>query len=137
MTEANYTNASAIVESIAQAASATAIQTVAQNATAAAYTAGVDLVKLTTAVSATGTLQQAFNTAIGTATLTGFATAADDIAFSLYDSNSGRALFGIADTGATNTVLATADIVSLIGSVTMTAAEYAAFDNTDLATVAA
>lgn len=137
LTEGNYTNAQTLVESIAQAASATAIQTVAQNATAAAYTGGVDLVKLTTAVAGTGTLQQAFNTAIGTATLTGFATANDDIAFSLYDSTNERALFGIASTGNGNTVLATADVVSLIGSVTMTAAEYAAFDNSDLSTTAA
>lgn len=137
LTEANYTGATAIVESIAQAASATAVQTVAQNAAAAAFTAGTDLVKLTTAVAATGTLQVAFNTAIGTGTLTGLNNG-DDIAFSLYDSNSGRALFGIVDaTAGTNTVVQTADIVSLIGSVTMTAAEYAAFDNTDLSTTAA
>ncbi|MCX7204923.1 MAG: hypothetical protein NT086_02810 [Proteobacteria bacterium] len=116
------------------AASATVIQSVAVNAAAAAITAGTDLIKLTTGGTTAGTLQAAFDAAIGTSTVTGI-TADAEIFVSLYDSTNSRMLILVADAG--NTVLAAADVVTLIGSIDMSAADYALFSNANLAIIAA
>jgi hypothetical protein len=117
------------------------LQSVAQNASAAAIVAGTDVLKLTTAItttSGTTTLQQAFNTAIGTATITGL-TASDDIFFTFYDNTTARMIVGLVDAGGagTNTIVETGDTVTLIGTVDMTAADYALFTNAQLGIVAA
>jgi hypothetical protein len=118
------------------AAGSTGIQSVTANAGAAAYVAGTDMIKLTTGVTTTGTLQAAFNAAIGTATVTGLG-AGTEIYFSMYDTTNSRMLVGLVDTASgTNTVIETGDTVSLIGSINMTAADYAAFANTNLAIIA-
>jgi len=129
VTEADYTNASSINEGqAAQALGAVTIQTVAASAGAAALTAGIDLVKLTTAVTTAGTLQAAFNAAIGTSTVTGL-TASADTFFTLYDSTNSRAIIGVVDaTATTNTIVQTGDTVSLVGSIAMTSADYANLD---------
>jgi hypothetical protein len=119
------------------AAGATTIQSVTANAGAAAYDANADMIKLTTGVTTTGTLQAAFNAAIGTATVTGLG-AGTEIYFSMYDTTNSRMLVGLVDTvtAGTNTVIETGDAVTLIGSINMTAADYAAFANTNLAIIA-
>jgi len=135
---ANYGGGSAFFAGVVgpTAAGATGIQSVAQNAAAAAIVAGTDLVKLTTGVATGGlTAQTAFNAAIGTATVTGL-VAGNDIFVSFYDTTNSRMVIGLGDTGA-DTVLATADVFTIIGSLAMSAADYAAFANTNLAIIAA
>lgn len=118
------------------AAGATGIQSVTANAGAAAYVAGTDMIKLTTGGATTTTLQAAFNAAIGTATVTGLG-AGTEIYFSMYDTTNLRMLVGLVDAGnGTDTVIETGDVVTLIGSINMTAADYAAFANTNLAIIA-
>ncbi|MEN9657510.1 MAG: hypothetical protein RL571_975 [Pseudomonadota bacterium] len=137
-TAANYSGISAFNGTVvAAAAGATVVQSVAQNAAATALTAGLDLIKLTTGVATTGTLQVAFNTAIGTGTVTGL-TAGADVFVSLYDTTNSRMLvLAVDSTNTTNTVVETGDAVTLIGSIDMSAADYALFSNANLAIIAA
>ena len=137
ITEGNYTNADRLNEAQgAQALGAITIQSVAQSAGAAALTAGIDLIKLTTGVATAGTLQAAFNSAIGTSTVTGL-TAGDDTFFTLYDTTNSRAIIGVVDaTATTNTIVQTGDTVSLVGSVAMTAADYSNLDGDNFFTFA-
>lgn len=138
-TSGNYANAATGLNGTvtAAAASATVIQSVAVNAAAAAITAGTDLIKLTTGGTTAGTLQAAFDAAIGTSTVTGL-TAGAEIFVSLYDTTNSRMLILVADAGAgTNTILETADVVSLVGTMDMSAADYALFTNANLAIIAA
>lgn len=136
-TVGNYSGGSALFAGIAAAgAGATAIQTVAQNAAAAAIVNGTDLIKLTTGVATTGlTAQQAFNAAIGTGSVTGL-TAGDDIFVSFYDITNSKMVIGLVDTGA-NTTVESADAITIIGSIDMTAADYAAFNANNLSIIAA
>jgi len=135
----NYSGGSALFAGIAAAAAgATAIQTVAQNAAAAAVVTGADLIKLTTGVATTGlTAQQAFNAAIGTGTVTGL-TAGDDIFVSFYDTTNSKMVIGLVDASATtNTVVETGDTITIVGSIDMTAADYASFSANNLSIIAA
>lgn len=143
-TSTNYNNAATsfaagIVAAATTAAGATAIQDVAQSAGAAAYVAGTDLIKLTTGVAATTnmTVQQIFDAAIGTSTVTGF-VADTEVFVAVYDTTNARMLVGLVDAGAgVNTTVETGDTVTLVGTIDMTAANYAAFSNTSLAFVVA
>jgi len=142
-TNTNYGNAgtgfhAGIAAATAVAAGSTVIQTVAQNAAAAALVTGTDLIKLTTGVATTGlTLQAAFNAAIGTGTVTGLG-AGTEAFVSMYDSTNGRMLILVADANSgTNTVLETGDLVSLVGSITMSATDYANFSAANLALITA
>lgn len=120
----------------AAAAGATGIQSVAQNAAGAAYTAGGDLIKLSTGVAFTTSVQATFNAAIGTASVTGLG-AGRDIFASYYDTTNSVAVFvSVNTTAGTNTVLESGDTVTLIGTVNMTAADYALFSNANLSIVA-
>lgn len=89
-------------------------------------TAGSEIVKLTTEVVTAGiTVQQAFNNAIGTATVTA-ATANGSYFVTMYDLTNSKALIGIVnDSNGTNTVIESGDVVTLIGSVNMSSADYA------------
>jgi len=123
----------------AAAAGSTVVMSVAQNASAAAITAGTDLIKLTTAVSTTSgttTLQSAFNTAIGTATITGIGNASEEIYFALYDNTEGRMFVGIVDAGAADQTIGTGDTVTLIGSIAMSSTDFASFGANHLQIVA-
>lgn len=111
----------------AAAAGATAVQTVAQNAASAALLAATDLVKLTTGVATAGlTVQEIFNAAIGTADVTGLAAAHTGVFVTAYDTTNARAMVMLASSGA-NDILATADVVQLVGTINMSAADYALF----------
>jgi methionine-rich copper-binding protein CopC len=118
----------------ATAAGSIAVQTVAQNAAPAAFGTGADIVKLTTAVAAGADLQATFNSAIGTATVTGL-TAADDVFGILYDSTNSRAVIFLVDVGAADTTIGTGDTVTLVGTISMTAADYANFSGNNIAFV--
>lgn len=134
----NYSGGSALFAGIAAGgAGTTAIQTVAQNAAAAAIVTGTDLIKLTTGVVTTGlTAQQAFNAAIGTGKVTGL-TAGDDIFVSFYDTTNSKMVVGLVDaTATTNTAVETGDTIKIIGSIDMTAADYAAFNANNLSIIA-
>jgi len=112
------------------AADAVVIQTVAQNAGAAAVSgATTNFFKLTTAVAFSTDLQGTFNAAIGTSTVTGL-TANTQLLYSLYDTTNEVMVIGSADINGTGTttVFETADVVNLIATVGMTAAEYATID---------
>ncbi len=135
-TEANY--GAGLTQLIAgqgaQAAGTTAVQTIAQNAAATGLVTGADLLKFTTGVATTGlTLQQAFDAAIGTASVTTVA-AGEEYFFTVYDTTNGRMLVGVVDAG--DTTIAATDVVTLVGSLTMSAADYAAFNQNNLAIVA-
>lgn len=142
-TAGNYANVATgfhagIAATTAVAAGSTVIQSVAQNAAAAALVTGTDLIKLTTGVATTGlTLQQAFNAAIGTGTVTGLGAGTEGF-FSMYDTTNGRMLIGTVDAaGGTNTIVETGDVVSLVGSITMTATDYANFNANNFALIVA
>jgi hypothetical protein len=136
----NYSGASGFSTHLATATAVAAGNTVvmALGATSAgtALTAGTDLIRLTASTAVTGTFQQLFNAAIGTSTATGVSTAGLDLFFSLYDSTNSKMLVGVVDSGG-NTVIETGDTVTLVGSIDMTAADYALFTNANLAFVAA
>jgi len=109
---------------------AVVIQTVAQsNGAAAVSGATVNFFKLTTATAFTTNLQGTFNAAIGTSTITGL-TANTQLLYSLYDTTNELMVIGSADINGTGTttVFETADVVNLIATVSMTAAEYALID---------
>ena len=114
---------------------AVVIQTVAQNASAAAVTgATVNMFKLTTGVAFTTDLQGTFNAAIGTGTVTGL-TADSQLLFTMYDTTNSVMVIGSADVNGTgtSTVFETGDVVNLIGTVSMTAADYALMDTDNYA----
>jgi len=137
-TVGNYGGGSALFAGVAAAAAgATGIQTVATSAGAAAVVAGTDLVKLTGATAAQASIQATFNAAIGTSTVTGL-TAGDDIFATYYDSTNAKMVVVLVDaTTTTNTVVETGDTVTLIGTVDMTAAEYALFGTDNFSIIAA
>jgi len=135
----NYSGGSAFFAGVAAAAAgSTAIQTVAQNAAAAGVVTGADMIKLTTGVATAGlTAQQAFNAAIGTATVTGL-TAGDDIFVSFYDTTNSKMVVGLVDaTAGTNTVVQSADTITIVGTIDMSATDYAAFNANNLSIIAA
>jgi hypothetical protein len=141
-TNTNYSGAATgfhagIAAATAVAAGATVIQTVAQNAAAAALIAGTDLIKLTTGVATTGlTVQQAFNAAIGTGTVTGLG-AGTEAFVSFYDTTNSRAVFLVVDANSgTNTVVETGDTVTLIGTVAMSSTDYGTFSSNNFALAA-
>jgi len=147
VTTANYGNGHATLTGLntgvaAAAAGSTAIQDLGSASAGTAYTAGGDLIKLTAAVATTTnmTIQQAFIAAIGTSTITGLG-AGTEIFVSFYDSTNSRMVVLLADpVGAgTNTVLEgiATDTVSLIGTIDMTAANYALFSAASLSLIAA
>ena len=82
--------------------------------------------KLTQNTATAGlTLQQAFNAAIGSATITG-ATSMGEYFFTMYDATNSRMALGIVDaSNSTDDVIETGDTVILVGTVTMTSAAYA------------
>jgi hypothetical protein len=112
----------------AVAAGSTGIISMGSASAGTAWVAGTALVKLTASTAVAGNLQTLFNSAIGDSTITGF-TAADDIFVTLHDSTNNKMVVLMVDVagGVTNTVLETADVVQLIGTVDMTAANYALF----------
>ncbi len=85
-----------------------------------------ELVKLTTGVATTGlSIQTAFNTAIGSATITG-ASADKSYFFTMYDTTNSRMIIGIVqDHNNSTTTIETGDTVSLVGTVNMSATDYA------------
>jgi hypothetical protein len=101
---------------------------------AAILNATNELVKLGQAAGPTGlTLQQVFNEAIGSATITG-ATAGGSYFFTLYDSTNSKAAIGIVTaTNGTSTVIETGDAVVLVGSASMSSSDYAKFNASQLA----
>jgi hypothetical protein len=114
---------------------AVVIQTVAQSAGAAAVTGTtVNMFKLTTAVAFNTNLQTTFNAAIGTSTITGL-TADSQLLFSYYDTTNLVMVIGTVDVNGTGTatVAETADVVNLIGTISMTAANYALIDTDNFA----
>lgn len=121
----------------AAAAGATVIQSFAAGSASANLTAGTDMLKLTTGVAqAAGvdTLQTTFNTAIGVTVITGL-VAGDSMYFSLYDTVGSRMYVGLVNAGA-DSEYETGDVVTLIGTANMTAADYAAFTNANLSIIA-
>ena len=119
----------------AAANDAIVIQTVAQNATAAATIGGtMNMIKLTTGVVFTTNLQTTFNNAIGTGTITGL-TADSQLLFTMFDTTNSVMVIGSVDVngGGTTTVAETADVVNLIATVDMTATDYALMDTDNYA----
>ena len=107
------------------------VQTVASGqANAAVTTPANELIKFTTAVVTTGlTLQIAFAAAIGATLLTG-ATSEGSYFFTLFDFTNSRMDIGIVNaTGGSDTTIQATDAVALVGSVNMTAADYANIGN--------
>ena len=109
------------------------VQTIAQSAAAAAVAGTANIFKLTTGVAFTTDLQGTFNAAIGTATITGLGTTSG-VAVVFYDTTNSKAVLAAAQTAtAGDTILATGDLVRIIGAIDMTAADYANFNATNFA----
>ena len=73
------------------------------------------------------------NAAIGTSTVTGF-TQGQETFFTLYDTTNSRMAIGLVDSVTANdTIIDTGDIVTLIGTMNMTAVDYALFGIANLA----
>jgi len=107
---------------------AVVIQSVATSSGAIAGIAGANVFKLTSGVAFTTSLQGTFNAAIGTSTFTGF-QADTQAAVLLYDTTNNVMVIANVDANAgAATSLETADVARLVGTVTMTAAEYALID---------
>jgi len=136
-TVGNYGGASALFAGIATAAAgSTGIMTQAVNGGNVAITAGTDLIRLTTSTAATGTVQELFNAAIGTGTIITLGANGIDTFVSVFDSTNLKMVILVADAGA-NATLETGDVVTLVGTIDMTAANYALFTNANLQVVAA
>ena len=137
-TVANYTGAtgnSGLTANTAVAAGATVIQTIATSSGTVGITTGAAMLKLTGAVVESASLQTMFNAAIGTSIVT--VGAATESFFSLYDTTNSRMVIGQVDSGAGNTDIATADVVTLIGTINMSAGDYALFSVNNLGIIAA
>lgn len=107
------------------------IKEVAQNAAASAVSTA-QFIKLTTGVAAGASDQATFNSAIGTATITGL-TASTGMVGCLYDTTNSRLiLFEVASDNGTNTVIETGDTVAVIARIPMSAADYTNFTANDL-----
>jgi hypothetical protein len=106
------------------------LQFTGSSGTAAIIDATNEIVKLTQNTGTAGlTLQQAFDAAIGTATITG-TTAMATYFFTMYDNTNGRVALGIVDTtNTTDTVIEAGDTVVLVGTLTMTAGAYATLNS--------
>jgi hypothetical protein len=109
-------------------------QAIGSSGSTAMLDATSEMVKLTQAVGTTGlTLQQAFNAAIGSATITG-ATANGSYFVTLYDSTNSKAAIGIVTaTNGTNTVIEAGDVVVLVGSLNISSSGYATLTTSQLA----
>lgn len=125
------------------ASDAMVVQTVAQNAAAAAAATNVSFIKLTTGVAFTTDIAATAAAAIGSASVTGLA-ANGTYLVSFYDTTNSKMVVVTANTGtnaAANTALASNDFsnanseahVHVVGVVNMTAADYANFGATNLA----
>ena len=108
------------------AAGAPVIKSVAQNAGASAVGTTAQFIKLTTGVAAAATDQLTFDAAIGTSTVTGL-TAATRMAGSFYDTTNSQMVVFAVYSGAADTVIASADVISVIARISMTAANYSSF----------
>jgi hypothetical protein len=127
-TQGNYGSGTAFGASVAAAAlGSVTVQNLAQNSTAT-MAAGLDVVKLTTGVATAGlTLQQAFDAAIGSGSITGAANS-NSYFVSFYDTTNSKAVIAIVDdSNGTATAIEAADAVTIVGSINMTAADYANF----------
>jgi hypothetical protein len=113
------------------------VQSVSSSAGAQAIiNATNQVVKLATGVSTGGlTLQTAFDAAIGSTTIT---DATQDAAyfFTLYDVTNGRMVIGIVqDHEGNDSTIESGDIVSLVGTATMSASDYAAINTNHFAII--
>jgi hypothetical protein len=115
------------LQAIATVRGSVPIQAISSSAGAnAILNATSEVLKLTGGVATAGlSLQAAFNAAIGTTTITG---ATQDAAyfFTFYDATNGRLVMGIVqDHNGSDTTIEAGDIVSILGSAPMSAADYA------------
>jgi hypothetical protein len=110
------------------------LQATGNSGTAAIIDASSEIVKLTQNTATAGlSLQQAFNAAIGTATITG-ATTNGEYFFTMFDATNGRMAIGIVDaSNGTADVIETGDAVILVGTVTMTSGAYAQLSSNQFA----
>jgi hypothetical protein len=138
-TVANYTGATGNAGGIAGAVAAgttTLIQTIATNSGTVGITTGAAMLKLTGAVVESASLQTMFNAAIGTSIVT--VGAGTESFFSIYDQTNSRMVVGqVESAGGTGTQIETADVVTLIGTLNMSAADYALFSVNNLGIIAA
>lgn len=103
-------------------------QVVGSAGSTAILNAANEMVKLSQGVATTGaTLQQAFNAAIGSATITG-ATANGSYLFMMHDDTNARTVIGIVTaTNGSNTFIEAGDTVVLVGSAFMSGDDYTRF----------
>jgi len=105
------------------AGDAPVVQNVAQNAAATAGITGENILKLTTGVAAASSVQSTFNAAMGTATVTGEQASGQYIALFNDTTNNKMVIVDVAATA--GGVIQSGDVVHLIGTVDITAANYA------------
>lgn len=134
-TNASYSAGLSVDGSAAGASGTVGIFTLAQNAT---YDSGSsttnEFLKLTTGVAFTTSLQATFNAAIGSGTVTNLTQGT--YAGCLYDTtNSKMVIFEVTTDNTTTTTIETGDVVRLIGTINMTAADYALIDTDNFASM--
>lgn len=130
---ASYSAGLGVTGTAAGASGAVGVQSLAQNA-AAAQSAGVEFIKLSTGVAYVTGLQETFNAAIGTGSITGVTSGV--YAGSFYDTtNSMMVIVEINSATANATLIDTGDVVRLIGTVSMTAADYATLGTANFGTM--
>jgi len=121
------------------AAGSTVVTTLAKDAGTAldgSVITTTDLIKLTTSATVAGTVdtvQEMFDSAIGTATMTNVGTG-KEIFVSYFDATNLKMVLLVVDTVTTNSgTLEAVDVVTLIGTIDMTAANYALFGTANFA----
>ena len=129
-TDASYAAALSVDGTAGGASGGVGVFTLAKDATLDSGTSTTnEFLKLTTGVAFTTSLQATFNAAIGSGTVTNLT--AGTYAGSFYDTtNSKMVIFEVASA---DTTIGTADVVRLIGTVNMSATDYALIDTDNFA----
>jgi len=120
-----------IAGSMVAAAAGTFVVSSMATATTAGATAATGLFKLTTAVATGATEQAMFNSAIGAGNGYTAVTTASEFLVSLYNASTKQMVLLAVNSG-NNTQLETGDIVTLIGTVSMSATNYTNFTTADI-----
>jgi hypothetical protein len=92
-----------------------------------------EFLKLTTGVAFTTSLQATFNAAIGSGTVTNLS--AGVYAGSFYDTTNSKMVIFEVNTNGADTTIGTGDVVRLIGTINMSASDYALIDTDNFATL--
>jgi len=134
-TDGSYSAGLSVDGTAAGASGGVGVSNLAINTTLALGTTNTfEFLKLTTGVAFVTSLQLTFNAAIGTGQVTEATNGVYGASF--YDTTNSRMVIVEVNTGnGTNTVIETGDVVRLIGTINMSAADYALIDTDNFASL--